>query len=341
MTKEKLSAFDKSFKKKFGDAMMDADYILDKPKQIIPVSPALDIALGGGIPEGSWVALSGKEKVGKTTLALHFAANAQKEENGSRKVYFFPIESRLKVRDLKGIPHLKTDKDHFQLVTSTEGNILSAEAYLEAASDILKNEPQVVIILDSVSALCSAKEFADGISGQTRALGPRILASFCRQLGPVVPIQNSIVISIQHLIANTSGYGSPYQEDGGRKIQYQGDVKLRAKTSSKWMDATDQIGQSIDWSVAWSALGPPGRSAKTYLRYGRGIDETYEIIDMGADFGLIKKAGAWYSVECLEGQEEDYGVESFKYQGQEKMAEFINNNPKVQEAIYKNIKEML
>ena len=135
---------------------------------------------------------------------------------------------------LQGIVPLDLAPEKFQLVASNEDRILSAEDFVNIASEIIKNEPRVVVILDSTSSLCSQDELDGEITGSGRAKGPRILASFCRKMGTVVPVMNSIVIMMQHLIANTSGYGSPYYEDSGRKVQYQADIKLRCKSFQYW-----------------------------------------------------------------------------------------------------------
>ncbi len=348
--------------------LMGAAYLVDNPKQVISVSPAMDLGLGGGIPEGSWVGLSGPPKCGKTTISLHMAAKAQREEFGSRPTFLFDVEHRIKDLHLKGIKGLKLAKDGndasgLRVMRSQRGQIISAEEFLTAATNIIKNTPGAVIVIDSTSALCSAKELTSDISGQTRSLGPRILASFCRQMGPVVSVNNCIVISIQHLIANTSGFGASQYEDSGRKVQYQGDVKLRCKSSQAWKDAEVQIGQKTEWTVSWSALGPPGATVTSWLRYGTGIDETTELIDLCLDIGLISQAGAWYNFDYLQElaeidikiREEDKEYKTlvldligdnlpekvFKMQGREKVFNCLTDNPFVEKLLLNEVKEIL
>jgi len=114
--------------KDFGaNIMLSASSVVDKESIVIPVSPAIDMILNGGVPEGSFVVLTGQPKCGKTTTSLDFAATAQKEEYGSRHVYYLNIEGRLKKRDLEGIPSLNLDK--FDIIGSQTGKILHAEDY--------------------------------------------------------------------------------------------------------------------------------------------------------------------------------------------------------------------
>lgn len=316
--------------KKYGEGIArEMTELKDETKIIIPVSPSLDRVLSGGIPEGSWVILSGPEKMGKTTLALQIAANAQKEENGSKTVYYLDVEGRFKNMNLTTVKDFQPDMcEH---IRSQFGKILSAEEYLEIAMEIIKSHPGCILIIDSASALCAAKESTGEITATARNDGPKLLATFCRQMGNVVPINNVTVIMIQHLIANTSGYGPTKMEDGGNKIKYQVDVKLRGKGAEKWLDTDkNQIGQLATWDVICSALGPPGGKVQNYVRYGYGIDETMELIELATDFGIINKAGAWYSF--------DFNGEEVKTQGMESMHVLLKTNPEKYQFVYEQVK---
>lgn len=314
--------------KKYGDGTSkEMTELSNEEKVIIPVSPAMDRALNGGIPEGSWVILSGPEKVGKTTLALQIAANAQKL---GKIVYFLDIEGRFKKMNINTVASFQPDMcEH---IRSQYGKILSAEEYLEIGMEIAKTHPGCVLIIDSASALCASKELTGEITANTRNDGPKLLASFCRQMANVVPINNITMIIIQHMIANTSGmgHGPTKMEDGGNKIKYQVDVKLRAKYSEKWNDnENNQIGQLAHWDVVCSALGPPGAKVQNYIRYNYGIDDIMELIQLATDFGVINKAGAWYSFS--------FNDEEKKAQGMEKMHQLLFENPELFEFIKKEV----
>jgi recombination protein RecA len=314
-------------KKKFGDEIIrSATAVVDRECVVIPVSPALDIVLNGGIPEGSFVIFTGQPKCGKTTTSLDFAATAQKEEykgdlKKPRHVYYLNIEGRLKKRDLEGIPHLNLDR--FDIIGSQQGKILHAEEYLQIAERIINEEPGSVIIIDSYSALCTEAEITSDMDKMQRADGAKLLAKFCRKVANVIPVNKNIVIGITHLMGNP-GYGNvEWKEKSGQAIAYQTDVKLRAKMFRAWTSSAEgpQIGQEVDWQVLCSALGPPGGNIKSFLRYGEGIDKAMELITLCIDLGIIGKGGAWYTLTLLEDQP--------KFQGTEKLRQYVVDNPEV------------
>ena len=163
-----------SITKDFGNnIILSGNAVIDKECLTIPVSPALDIILNGGIPEGSFVVLTGQPKCGKTTTSLDFAATAQQEQySGSsgdpRNVYYLNIEGRLKKRDLEGIPNINLDR--FNIIGSQTGKILHAEEYLQIAERIINEDPGSVLIIDSYSALCTEAEITSDMDKMQRAI---------------------------------------------------------------------------------------------------------------------------------------------------------------------------
>ena len=146
--------------KSFGDdIVLSANSVLDTKVINIPISPSLDIILNGGVPEGSFVILTGQPKCGKTTTSLYVAAIAQQKQYAhgdfadGREVYYLNIEGRLKKRDLNGIKGL--DLDRFHIIGSKTGKILHAEEYLQIGERIINEVPGSVVIIDSYSALCT------------------------------------------------------------------------------------------------------------------------------------------------------------------------------------------
>lgn len=311
--------------------MIDASFIKDRPRDVLHVSPASDIGLGGGIPKGSWVIFSGKPKFGKSTKAIHCIAKFLKQFPDSKALYV-DTEHRLKRFHLS---HPLLDINRLQILQSQKGKILDAEEHLTQVELYIKDNPDSIIVIDSTSALCSSSEqIMDKISGDIRSKGPKILAHFCRKMASVVPVQDTIIIMITHLIANTSGYGSPYLEDSGNKIQYQSDVKLRGKSVEKWEDKETQIGQIISWNVEWAALGPPGQIIKNYFRYNNGIDETMELIEQAINFGMITKGGAWFTCDFMS----ELGELPQKAQGQEKLHQLISSDQRYIDCLQDQIK---
>jgi recombination protein RecA len=322
--------------KSFGDdIMLTGNAIVDKKSVIIPVSPSLDIILNGGIPEGSFVVLTGQPKCGKTTTSLDFAATAQKPEykgdlKDSREVYYLNIEGRLKKRDLEGIPGLNLDK--FHVIGSQQGKILHAEEYLQIGEKIINEIPGCVLIIDSYSALCTEAEITSEMDKMQRADGAKLLAKFCRKVANVIPVNKNIVIGITHLMGNPTGYGAEFKEKSGQAIAYQTDIKLRAKTFKPWTLSADstQIGQEIEWQVICSALGPPGGNITSYIRYGQGVDKHMEAITLASDMGIIHKGGAWYTLTALEDKP--------KFQGAEKVRQYLLTNEPAYVELVKSIK---
>jgi recombination protein RecA len=324
-------ALKEDVKKNFGsDIIQSATALMDRESVVIPLSPSLDMILSGGVPEGSFVVLTGQPKCGKTTTSLDFAATAQKEMyqgnlKKPRHVYYLNIEGRLKKRDLEGINGL--DLDRFDIIGSQEGKILNAEEYLQIGERIINEEPGCVLIIDSYSALCTEAEITSDMNKMQRADGAKLLAKFCRKVANVIPVNRNIVIGITHLMGNPTGYGAEFKEKSGQAIAYQTDIKLRAKSFKPWTLGADntQIGQEVEWQVVCSALGPPGGVATSYIRYGFGIDKVTEIMMLAIDIGIINKGGAWYSLE-IDG-------ETQKFQGTEKLRQFLVDNPAVYDKI--------
>jgi recombination protein RecA len=326
--------------KTFGEnIILNGNAIVDKKVLTIPVSPSLDIILNGGIPEGSFVVLTGQPKCGKTTTSLDFCATAQKPEyaygsfKDGREVYYLNIEGRLKKRDLEGIPGL--DLARFHVIGSQQGKILHAEEYLQIAERIINEIPGSVLIIDSYSALCTEAEITSDMDKMQRADGAKLLAKFCRKVANVIPVNKNIVIGITHLMGNPTGYGAEFKEKSGQAIAYQTDIKLRAKTFKPWVLSADstQIGQEVEWQVVCSALGAPGAQITSYLRYGQGIDKYMELINLASDLGLINKGGAWYTLTSVEDKP--------KFQGTEKVRGYLLENPKVYEALWATVKETM
>jgi recombination protein RecA len=334
-----MSSIKEDVAKTFGeDIILSGNSIVDKKVLTIPLSPSLDIVLNGGVPEGSFVVLTGQPKCGKTTTSLDFAATAQRPEyqgalKSPREVYYLNIEGRLKKRDLEGIPGL--DLSRFHVIGSQQGKILHAEEYLQIAEKIINEVPGSVMIIDSYSALCTEAEITSDMDKMQRADGAKLLAKFCRKVANVIPVNKNIVIGITHLMGNPTGYGAEFKEKSGQAIAYQTDIKIRAKTFKPWVLSADsnQIGQEIEWQVVCSSLGPPGGQITSYIRYGQGIDKYMEAICLASDIGLIHKGGAWYTLTAIEDKP--------KFQGTEKVRQYLLENPKAYEDLVSSIKETM
>jgi recombination protein RecA len=256
---EELLALKKGIEKQFGsDTAIPAIDVTKKDRYLVPVSPALDIGLCGGVPSGSWVLLSGPEKAGKTTLALEIAKNAQ-------KLFGFPtvlmnIEGRFKGQTTRAVEGL--DLENTLVIESSEDKILTGEDFMTIAENILYEVPRCVLILDSVSRINTKASMDKEVSGTKRPTAPKLISDFVSRMSGVVPVQNSIVISIAQTYANISGYGSPISISVPSAVKYQADIILKIKKINEWKKKDEekkerQIGHILDWEIVHNAIGPP------------------------------------------------------------------------------------
>ena len=307
---------------------------IERKRKLIKWSPAIDTSIGGGVPEGSTVVLTGPPKVGKTVAALSLAAEAQKI---GKMVFYLNIEGRIKTRDLKGISGLDLSPEKFQIIESKKGSILLAEQWLELAEKLMHKYPGCVIIIDSFSMLCTEAEATAGMDEMQRATEAKLMYKFFRKVAGVVPVHDIIIIGIAHIIANPSGMGAGNQEKSGNAAKYAVDVKLEGKWAEKWTIGADensqQIGQLIHWDVKCSAINGPGSKPLSYLRYGIGFDKIMEIINLACDCGIIDAKGAWYTLSSIKDQP--------KFQGKEKLRQGFLDNPDWETTIGKELYQLL
>lgn len=330
----------------YGDIITNAAYVANSRKAIIPTTPKVDLILDGGIPEGSFVTITGPPGVGKSSLALKIAAEAQKipSDWGERIVYYSDVEGRIKKRDLFGTTYLDTSEEKFRLIQSKEGKILTGEDFLNINSELINGCPGYVFIIDSFSSLCSEERYkADGKT-RIRDNVPLLLSHFCKTIAQVIPINKCLVIGITHQIANQSGFGQKkWNEASGEKIKYQADVKLKGTHCTPWVANDVQVGQQIHWQCEKSALGGPGKKTESWLRYGKGIDETREMMDLAVGCNMLKISGAWAKLTLPEGFE-DLGPEKgdnkglLILNGQEKMREALEQNQPLFNAVKKEVR---
>lgn len=301
--------------KEYGNVIHDPSSITDQELKIISVSPKIDMALGGGVPEGSLFIMTGPEKVGKTVTALTFCANAQQD---NRKIFYGNVEGRLRKRDIEGIKELDSDAEKIQIIGSTQGNILSAEKYLGIFDQIIHTQPDTVCVVDSFSALASDAELTGDLTDQQVMSVQKVLAKFCRRIAPALPINKVTVVGITHLMANVStfGRGKAKVEKSGTALKYQVDVKLHASHTTPILQGDTQIGQTIHWQVVTSAIGPPGQKVDSHIKYGRGIWREMELADLLIDFGIVNKSGSWLTLPNEE-----------KMQGKNNLAKYLEENP--------------
>lgn len=345
---------------KYGDVVRSGTEVLEaiNSLQVIGVSPALDIALGGGLREGSVVVMTGDPKSGKTTTALHFASKCQAL---GKRVIYVNTEGRLSRQNFDGIKGLQVDK--ILIVESTDDKILSAQDFLNIIEYYINNDPGCLIIADSLSNMVPQDELGGEIRTGVRNALPRLLSMFFKRISGTLMKNKTILACITHNIANTGG--SPYapskMADCGNMLQYQAGTNMVITHRGRWQvpkDSGPHVGQIANWTIKTSCAGGlPNSTAESWIRYGVGIDETQEVVQIACEFRLIKTAGAWYTIQCAlddiqhptvqkllkennVGDKEEDIERFFKFQGSNNTLEFLNENPDISSFIYDKIKEL-
>lgn len=330
---------DKAIEKEFGKVLSAGSELVSARKELKPltVSPSLDLALNGGLLEGSWTIISGDPKTGKSSTCLQICKNAQDD---GRPVVYVDGESRLKVYNLVGTEGLDLDK--IQVVHSPEeGESLAAEDFLKIAENLIKRPENkgAVCVIDSCSSLVPRAELEQDASGSIRNNLPRLLSHWIKKNAQTVVKNKIIVVIITHYITNTSGYGKIKVPDCGVMVQYQADTRLDVARIEPWEESGKKVGQLIHWKISCSSMGASGAECISYLKYNKGIDKEKEIIELAESFGIVDKAGAWYSLPFLEGRE---GYEEApKFQGQAKIYDFLVENKSVYAEVEDQVREML
>ena len=353
-------AVSNSIVSKYGDVVRSGTEVLEaiNSLKVIGVSPALDIALGGGLREGSVVVMTGDPKSGKTTTALHFAAKCQAM---GKRVIYVNTEGRLSRQNFDGIKGLQSD--NILIIESTDDKILSAEDFLNIIEYYINNDPGCLIITDSLSNMVPSCELEGEVRTGVRNALPRLLSMFFKRISGTLMKNKIILTCITHNIANTGG--SPYSPskmaDCGNMLQYQAGTNMVITHRGRWQvpkDTGPHVGQIANWSIKTSCAGGlPNSTAESWIRYGVGIDETQEVVQIACEFRLIKTAGAWYTIQCALDDIEHPVIKKilsennvsdkpedierfFKFQGANNTLEFLNNNPDISSFIYEKIKEL-
>jgi recombination protein RecA len=281
----------------------------------------LDTALGiGGIPRGRVTEIYGPESSGKTTLALHIVANAQK--NGGIAA-FIDAEHAL---DPIYARNLGVNVEELLLSQPDSG-----EQALEIAEILLKSGALDVIVIDSVAALVPRAEL-EGEMGDTHVgLQARLMSKAMRKLTGVVNKTKTSVIFINQLREKIGVmFGNPEVTPGGRALKFYSSVRLDIRRIDSIKSGTDVIGNRVRVKVAKNKVAPPFKIAEFDIMYGLGISREGSLLDVGSDLGVLEKSGSWYSYKG-----ERIG------QGRENAKVFLIQNETIREEIEGSIKEKL
>lgn len=294
---------------------------IDGIESISTSSFELDAALGiGGIPRGRVTEIYGPEASGKTTLALHIAANAQK--NGGIAA-FIDAEHAL---DPIYARNLGVNIEELLLSQPDSG-----EQALEITEILLKSGALDIIVIDSVAALVPRAEL-DGEMGDTHVgLQARLMSKAMRKLTGVVSKTKTSVVFINQLREKIGVmFGNPEVTPGGRALKFYSSVRLDIRRIDLIKSGTDVIGNRVRVKVAKNKVAPPFKIAEFDIMYGLGISREGSLLDVGSELGILEKSGSWYSYK-----EERIG------QGRENAKVFLMQNEKIREEIEGSIREKL
>ena len=297
----------------------------DRPMQDVEVIPtgsiALDTALGiGGVPRGRIVEVYGPESSGKTTLALHIVANAQK--NGGVAA-FIDAEHAL---DPVYARNLGVDTD--ALIVSQPDN---GEQALEIADMLIRSGALDVIVVDSVAALVPKAEI-DGDMGDSHVgLQARLMSQALRKMTGALSQAGTTAIFINQLREKIGVFfGNPETTTGGKALKFYASVRMDIRRVSTIKEGDEAIGNRTKVKIVKNKMAPPFKTAEFDVLYGEGISTEGSIIDMGLQANVIKKSGSWFTYEG-----EQLG------QGRENVRKFLKDNPAITEEISEKIKAAL
>ena len=318
-----LNAVMEKIEKDFGKGSimrMNSQEVNDVP--VIPTgSITLDMALGvGGYPKGRVVEIYGPESSGKTTLALHVVANAQKK--GGVAAYI-DAEHAL---DPAYARKLGVDTD--SLIVSQPDN---GEQALEIADMLIRSGALDVIVIDSVAALVPKAEIEGEMGDSKMGLQARLMSQALRKLTSSISKTKTVCIFINQLRDKIGVvYGNPETTTGGNALKFYASVRIDIRRMSVIKDGEEQLGTRTKVKVVKNKVAPPFKRAEFDIMFGEGISKIGEIVDLGVDYGVVKKAGSWFS----------YGDRKIG-QGRDAVKELLKNDDGLRNEIEAKVREAM
>ncbi|WP_165020745.1 recombinase RecA [Dysgonomonas sp. ZJ279] len=306
-----MDKIEKSYGK--GSIMKMGDDKIDEIAVIPTGSIALNAALGvGGYPRGRVVEIYGPESSGKTTLAIHAIAEAQKAGGIAAFVDAEHAFDRFYAEKL-GV-------DIANLLISQPD---SGEQALEITEQLIRSSAIDIIVIDSVAALTPKAELEGEMGDSKMGLQARLMSQALRKLTAAINKTNTTCIFINQLRDKIGVmFGSPETTTGGNALKYYASVRLDIRRIGQLKDGDDVKGSQTRVKVAKNKVAPPFRKAEFDIMYGEGISRAGEIVDLGADLGIVKKSGSWYSYN-----------ETKLGQGREAAKDTIKDNPELAEEL--------
>lgn len=326
INKEKLKALEVTIgkiEKDFGKGtiMKLGDHAVENIQVISTGSIGLDAALGiGGFPRGRVIEIYGPEASGKTTLAIHAIAEAQK--NGG-------------IAAIIDAEHT-FDRNYAEKLGVDIGNLLisqpdNGEQALEITDNLIRSGALDIIVIDSVAALTPKAEIEGEMGDSKMGLQARLMSQALRKLTANISKTNTSCIFINQLREKIGVmFGNPETTTGGNALKFYASVRVDIRKTNQLKEGEEIIGSRTRVKIVKNKLAPPFKKADFDILYGEGISQLGEIIDLGVDFDIIKKSGSWFS----------YG-DTRLGQGREAVKQIIKDNPELFEELKAKITEVL
>ena len=322
-TPEKLKALkltidkiDKDFGK--GSVMMMNEKSTEPMEVVSTGSIGLDVALGiGGLPRGRVIEIYGPESSGKTTIATHVIAEAQKKGG---MCAFIDAEHAF-------------DSNYARKLGVDVDNLLSAqpdygEQALEIADRLILSGALDVVVIDSVAALVPKGELEGEMGDSKMGLHARLMSQALRKLTATISKTNTICIFINQLREKIGVmFGNPETTTGGNALKFYASVRLDIRRMTQIKDGEEAIGNHVKVKVVKNKVAPPFRSAEFDIIFGEGISKMGEVIDMGVELGIVHKSGSWFS----------YGSDKLG-QGRDSVRQLLQDNPELASEIEAKIR---
>lgn len=312
-----LSQIERNFGK--GTVMRFGEGAIAQVEAISTGSLGLDIALGiGGLPRGRIVEVFGPESSGKTTLALHVVAEAQRAGGTAA---FIDAEHALDPIYARKLG-VKVDE---LLISQPD----TGEQALEIADTLIRSGAVDVLVVDSVAALTPKAELEGEMGDSMPGLQARLMSQAMRKLTASISKSKGMVIFINQIRMKIGVmYGSPETTTGGNALKFYSSVRLDIRRVGAIKDREEVIGNQTRVKVVKNKLAPPFRQVEFDIMYGEGISKTGELLDLGVKSGVVEKSGAWFSYDS-----QRLG------QGRENSRQFLKDNPAVADSIEQSVRQ--
>ena len=314
-----MSKIEKDFGK--GSIMKLGDENVEKVEVIPTGSISLNAALGvGGFPKGRIIEIYGPESSGKTTLAIHAIAEAQKSGGIAAFIDAEHAFDRFYAEKL-GV-------DTSTLLISQPDN---GEQALEIADQLIRSAAVDIIVIDSVAALTPKKEIEGEMGDNVVGLNARLMSQALRKMTSTLSKTNTTCIFINQLREKIGVmFGNPETTTGGNALKFYSSVRLDIRRVTSIKDGDNVIGSQVRVKVVKNKVAPPFRKAEFEITFGEGISKVGEIVDLGVEYGIIQKSGSWFSYN-----------ETRLAQGRDAVKNVIKDNPELAEEIEAKIMDAI